>query len=198
MTRAQQVPLEVAARGAERIASIDDRVWFKVKTGRHRAAVHQLDPANEHHNAISAGSAWWWIGAAGTRKADGSDDFYAQLEAECKRAGKGSGRVSSQHLLPTDVDLRRLQAELAVRVVIGIRDIVCRLAANSIRDGKAWSARLQRHEISVLVRARDGEAYIAVVAEAFIDPIVRANSPTRGEPPWRGQEGSYRLQTRPS
>ncbi len=133
--------------------------------------MHRLDPAGEHHGAISAGSAWWWIGAAGTRTADsGSDDFYARLEAECRRAGKGSGRVSSQHLLPAGVDLRRLQAELAARAVIGIRDIVCRLVAHSIRDGNAWSARLQRHEISVLVRARDGDAYIAVVAEAFIDP----------------------------
>jgi hypothetical protein len=104
VARAQQVPLEVAARGAERIVSIDDLVWFKVKTGQHRAAVHRLDPADEHRATVSAGSAWWWIGAAGTRKADsGSDDFYARLTAECKRAGRGSGRVSSRHLLPADV-----------------------------------------------------------------------------------------------
>ena len=165
------MPLEVAAQGAERVVSIADRVWFKVKTGQHRAAVHRLDPANEHRIAISTASAWWWIGAGGTQKADsGNDDFYAQLEAECRRAGKGTGRVSSLHLLPKDVDVRRLQAELATQVVVGIRDIVCRMVANSIRDGNTWSARLQRHEISVLVRARDGEAYIAIVAAGFIDP----------------------------
>ncbi|MFC4040892.1 hypothetical protein ACFO1B_20870 [Dactylosporangium siamense] len=169
--RAQHVPLEVAAQGAQRVVSITDRVWFKVKTSQHRAAVHRLDPVHEHNAVISAGSAWWWIGAAGTRKADsGNDDFYAQLEAECGRAGKGTGRVSSLHLLPRDVDVKRLKAELATQVVVGIRDIVCRMVANSIRAGSTWSARLQRHEISVLVRARDGEAYIAVVAESFIDP----------------------------
>ncbi|MEV4507448.1 hypothetical protein AB0K00_00620 [Dactylosporangium sp. NPDC049525] len=171
VVRAQQVPFEVAARGAERVVAIDDLVWLKVKTGHHRAAVHKLDPAGEHPAVLSEGSAWWWIGAAGMRKADsGSDDFYARLEAECKRAGKGTGRVSSLHLLPTDVDLKRLQAELATQVVVSVREIVCRLVANSIRSGSAWSARLHGHEISVLVRARDGDAYIAIVAEQFIDP----------------------------
>jgi hypothetical protein len=167
--RAQRVPLEVAARGAERVVAINDLVWLKVKTGPHRAVVHKL-AAGSPPAVMSAGAAWWWIGAAGVRKSDsGSDDFYARLEAECRRAGKGTGQVSSRHLLPADVDLKRLRAELATQVVIGVRDVVCRLVANSIRSGGAWSARLQGHEISVLVRARDGEAYIAVAAERYID-----------------------------
>jgi len=171
VTRAQQVPSEVAAHGAERVVSITDAVWFKVKTGHYRAAVHQLDPASELRPEISAGSAWWWIGAAGVRKADsGAEDFYAQLAAECKRAGKGTGQVSSRQLLPTDQDLKRLRAELAAQTVVTIRDLVCGLVARSIRDGEQWSARLERYEISVLIRARQGEAYIAIVAEGFIDP----------------------------
>jgi len=36
--KAQDLPDEVQASGAERIVSIDDRVWFKVKTRDHRGA----------------------------------------------------------------------------------------------------------------------------------------------------------------
>src|SRR5262245_7793966 len=84
IARAQQVPLEVAADGAERIVSIDDLVWFKVKASTFRGAVHKLSEAQPQPPLIVESNAWWWIGAAGNRKADsGSDDFYAQLQAEC-------------------------------------------------------------------------------------------------------------------
>jgi hypothetical protein len=175
VARAQRVPAEVAAGGAERIAVLTDRVWFKVKTGPYRAAVHRLDHAHGHRAEIAAENAWWWLGAAGTRKADSStDDFYARLGTECRRAGRGTGGTSSAHLLPHEVDIRRLQAELAVQVVVRVRDLVCDLVARSLRDGKVWSAQMESYEISALVRARDGDAYIAIVAEGFIDDRILA------------------------
>lgn len=169
IARAQQVPAEVAAQGAERVVTIDDLVWFKVKTGAYRAAVHKLDPA-ERRPEITAGDAWWWIGAAGTRKADSkSEDFYAQLTAECQREGKGTGGVSSRHLLPGAQDVLRLQAELATQLTLGIKRIICTGVAKSIRDGKQWTATLTRYQISILVRARAEEAYVAITTDGFID-----------------------------
>jgi hypothetical protein len=171
VSRAQKIPSEVADHGAERIVAINDLVWLKVKASNYRAAAHKIEAATEPRPEIVAGRAWWWIGAAGTRKADSAaDDFYARLSAECGRAGKGTGGMSSAHLLPGSEDFKRLQAELAVAAVESIKNLVCTLVANSIRDGKVWSAQMARYEISVLIRARDGDAYIAVVAEGFVDP----------------------------
>jgi hypothetical protein len=39
---AQSVPEQRDAGGAERIVALTDRVWFKVKTSEHRAAVTEL------------------------------------------------------------------------------------------------------------------------------------------------------------
>ncbi|WP_033340133.1 hypothetical protein [Catenuloplanes japonicus] len=175
VAHAQRIPAQVAAGGAERVASLGDRVWFKVKTGRHRAAVHRLDPAYEHQPEIVTEGAWWWLGAAGTRKGDSdADDFYTRLAAECGRAGRGTGRSSSAHLLPRSVDVRRLRAELAVQVVARVRDLVCDLIARSLCDGKVWSAQMEKYEISALVRAQAGDAYLAIVAEGFIDDRILA------------------------
>ncbi len=169
VVRAQQVPLEVEASGAERIASIKDRVWFKVKTGVYRAAVHRLG-RSEEQPLINDAEAWWWIGASGRRKADSGTDFYAALEAECRRAGKGTGAVTSTHLLPMKIDLQRLEAELATLWTTNIRTVVCRLVAQSLQDGKTWTVLLHNHEISAVVRARDSEAYLAVGTTGILDP----------------------------
>lgn len=110
ITKAQHVPEEVAAHGAERVLLTRDRVWFKVKIGTDRAVVTELDRASEERAEIAEAGAWWWIGAAGKRKQDSTTDFYTSLEAECARAGKGTGTGSSTHLLPTDIDIRFLSA----------------------------------------------------------------------------------------
>jgi hypothetical protein len=189
VVRAQKIPAEVSAQGAERVVAIDDLVWFKVKTGVHRAAVHKLDSATERRPEIRDGNAWWWLGAAGTRKADsGTDDFYSRLTLECEREGKGTGRVSSVHLLPGEWDAKRLHAELAAQFTLGIKDLVGRIAANSIRDGRMWSATIQKYKISVSVRAPGGDAYIAVIAEGFVDPqflaVVLASVPGVNSDDW--------------
>ncbi|WP_326561270.1 hypothetical protein [Micromonospora sp. NBC_01796] len=174
IARAQQVPHEVVAHGAERIRAIRDLVWFKVKTGTYRGAVVQLNHAMEYRPEILEAGTWWWIGAAGRRQQDSDADFYRSLTREVQREGKGTGTTSSAHLLPADVDIRRLRAELAVRVTLQIRQVVRKLIAGSIQNGKTWIATLSGHKISALVRAKDGEAYLAVAAEGFMDPKMLA------------------------
>jgi hypothetical protein len=100
-------------------------------TGVYRAAVHRLSASDDQPQLIVDAEAWWWVGAAGVRRADSGTDFYSSLEAECGRTGKGTGSVDSTHLLP-----------------VGVAGMVCRLVAGSIRDGAVWSARLRDHEIS--------------------------------------------------
>lgn len=43
---AQAVPEQRDAGGAERVVALTDRVWFKVKTSDHRAAVTELRGAD--------------------------------------------------------------------------------------------------------------------------------------------------------
>jgi hypothetical protein len=90
------------------------------------------------------------------------------------RAGKGTGAANSEHLLPTDTDIRRLAGELVYRSVLDIRTVVRGLIARSISDGNVWTATLRSHTISAQVYARGGEAYLAVGAEGFFDPRILA------------------------
>ena len=174
IAKAQHIPAAVAVHGAQRVLLARDRVWFKVKVGVDRAAVTELDQTTEERSEIIDAGAWWWIGAAGKRRQDSSTDFYTSLEAECVRAGSGTGAASSAHLLPANVDIRRLAGELVYRSVLGVRMVVRGLIARSIRDGKAWTATLISHTISARVHAQDGEAYLAVGAEGFFDPRILA------------------------
>ncbi|MFF0230414.1 hypothetical protein [Micromonospora sp. NPDC005254] len=174
IVKAQLVPEEVAAGSAERILAIRDRVWFKAKVQSLRGAVTKLDPTGDYGLEIAEASAWWWIGAAGWRQEDSRRDFYRSLAAEVERAGRGSGSGSSEHLLPRDVDVRRLRAEVAVQVTLVIKKIVRKAIAASMKTGKVCTATFSHHRVSALVRARDGEAYLAVTAEGFVDPRLLA------------------------
>lgn len=169
--KAQQTPVEVASGGGERIRALSDRVWFKCKTSNLRAAVTKLDASEVLDlSLIEARESWWWIGAAGERQDDSASDFYKTLTAEAERRGKGQeGGVDSSHLLPIEVDYKRLAAEVAVETVLGVRRIVRDLIARSLKDGKLWSASLTGHQITAGVRTKDGEAYLAISAEGFPD-----------------------------
>jgi hypothetical protein len=86
--KAQDLPEEVGAGGAERVLSLTDRVWFKVKTRDERGAAGDLD-SSEMYDVPRRG---WWLVAAGRRQQDTpSKDFYARLTAECRREGKAPG-----------------------------------------------------------------------------------------------------------
>ncbi len=142
VVNAQSVPEQRDAGGAERVVALADRVWFKVKTSDHRAAVTELR-GEEVPDRVRPSRGAWWIGAAGRRQADSPQrDFYAALQRECT-----TGRtVSSDHLMPADWDWKRLAAEQAV-------------------------AEFREHRIKAPVRAEDGnEAYLAIFAEGVPDP----------------------------
>jgi hypothetical protein len=170
--RAQQVPAEQAAKGAERILSLSDRLWYKVKSGRHRGAVTALSEREAADVTTSVGR--WWLCAAGYRRDGDRAEFYAALEAEARRKG-GRNAPSTAHLLPGDWGWKRLAAELAEASRSRLQRIVVELVAGSLRNGKVQVAEFRHHRISVLVRADDGDdAYLAIIAEGVPDPKVIA------------------------
>jgi hypothetical protein len=167
VVNAQSVPEWRDAGGAERVIALADRVWFKVKTSDHRAAVTELRGAELPDWARPSRGAWW-IGAAGRRQADSPQrDFYAALQRECT-TGKA---VSSDHLLPSDWDWKRLAAEQAVAWRREMKRMVIRLVAMSLTSGRLAVAEFRKHRIRALVRAESGhEAYLAIIAEGVPDP----------------------------
>jgi hypothetical protein len=168
---AQAVPEQRDARGAERVVALTDRVWFKVKTSDHRAAVTELRVA-DLPDWVRPSRGAWWIGAAGRRQADSAHrDFYATLQRECT-TGK---TVSSDHLLPTNWDWKRLAAEQAIAWRREMKSMVIRLIAMSLKSGHLAIAEFRNHRIKALVRAESGhEAYLAIIAEGVPDPQVFA------------------------
>lgn len=164
---AQAVPEQRDAGGAERVLALADRVWFKVKTSDHRAAVTELR-GEELPDWVRPSRGAWWIGAAGRRQADSPQwDFYAALQRECT-VGK---TVSSDHLLPADWDWKRLAGEQAVAWRREMKRMVVRLVAMSLRNGHLAVAEFRKHRIKALVRAENGDAaYLAIIAEGVPDP----------------------------
>jgi hypothetical protein len=179
VVKAQRLPELHAAGGAERIAALDDRVWFKVKTEAWRAVGCQLDLSDAR---IPPGLGNWWLGAAGTRRADSSqEDFYEQLTAECRtrrhtenQGGAGHHTdTATGHLLPGEWDRDRLYAELAEHVRSGVQRLVRRMAAESLRTGKVIGFDFQGWQARVLIRADNGhEAYIAISALGLVDSTI--------------------------
>ena len=173
--KAQQLPAEAKAGGAERVRSLDDRVWFKVKVMNYRGAATKLQPGDaDHLDLLTATDAWWWICAAGERKSDSRTDFYKGIEAEAARAGTGSGHVSTAHLLPQEIDFKRLDAEVALQATFAIRDLTRRLIYDSLTSGKVVSAEFSNYVLKACVRAREEEAYLAIATEGFINPAILA------------------------
>jgi hypothetical protein len=164
---AQAVPEQRDAGGAERVVALTDRVWFKVKTSDHRAAVTELR-GTDLPDWVRASRGARWIGAAGRRQADSPQrDFYATLQRECT-TGK---TVSSDHLLPADWDWKRLAAEQAVAWRREMKRTVIRLVAMSLKNGHLAVADFRNHRIKALVRTENGhEAYLAIIAEGVPDP----------------------------
>jgi len=96
----------------ERIVSIDDHVFFKVKVERWRGAVDR-----------DSSPQWQWLCAAGSRQEGSPDDFYQALVEQCRSWRKDYNRhharalttdTYSDSLLPTDDDRDRLLLEDSV------------------------------------------------------------------------------------
>ena len=189
----QKTPDEVRAGGAEPIRSLNDRLWWKCKTSDLRAVVTKLTPAELAALGLPEPTAWWG-GAAGVRRDDSASDFYRQLHAEALRHGRGTGKPSTSHLLPQQIDTDRLKAETVISAVEATHTIVLGLVARSLLDGKAYTAILSEHVITALVRAADGgEAYLAIAAEGFIQPrmiaLILSAVPGLSESDWQAEPG---------
>lgn len=149
---AQAVPEQRDAGGAERVVTLTDRVWFKVKTSDRRAAATELR-TGEVPEWIPSSRGAWWIGAAGHRQGDSPQrDFYSALQRECT-SGK---TVSTDHLLPGEWDWRRLTAEQAVAWRREMKRMVIRLIAHSLTCRHLAVAEFRKHRIKALVRATNG------------------------------------------
>ena len=164
--RAQSVPEQVAAGGAERVRSIVDRVMLKVRASTRRAAVHELRvrptdcDCSEAAQTVAEGIGHWWIVAAGERQDDTpTRDFYARLEDDYGAHG------SSHYLLPCVWDWRRLSAEYALALTDAVHREVRQAAYLSMIRGAVMQLALPDLDavLRVFVRADNGtEAYIAI------------------------------------
>lgn len=166
IAKAQRLPDENASGGAERVLAIDDRVWFKVKVGEYRGAGGHVADVPDDVPPL------WWLVAGGLRRADSKDqDFYGALEAECRRAAKGTpARVSSDHLLPQGIDFRRWQAEQAALGVVALQRVVRELICRSAHSSGPVEATAQGQGLIAWVKSQDGETYLAIATEGFLDP----------------------------
>lgn len=159
VAKAQSVPRDVASGGGERIRSLSDRVWFKVKRARQRGACTQLRA--DELNALTIPHPWW-LGAAGTRTADSRTDFYAQLAAYDK---------DSTELLPSEWDRRRLEAEAATLAVRVTRAALQEAVSRALVSGDIIVVRLGERDVRVRIRVmQDGEAYLAISFVNSMDP----------------------------
>lgn len=147
----------------ERIASIDDVVLLKVKTGRWRGAVFPGEPGDDTQD---------WLIAAGIREEGAPDDYYATLHAQARAARQ---RYNAEHdkplatdtctapLLPGPDDRDRYLIEAGARLARRLNAVLRQLLAGSLRDGHEHAADFPGFRLGVIVRAEDGhETYVAI------------------------------------
>ncbi|MCA1307860.1 hypothetical protein LC082_13235 [Microbacterium esteraromaticum] len=189
IVKAQRLPDEFASGGAERVLAIDDRVWFKVKVGEYRGAGGQVVEVPDDVPTL------WWLMAGGLRRADTKEqDFYGALEAECRRAAKGaSATVDSRHLLPQDIDHRRWRAEQTALGVVALQRVVRELICRSAHASGPVEATSQAQGLIAWFKSQDGETYLAIGAEGFLDPrevaVVLSAVPEMTAEDWRIEPG---------
>lgn len=161
--RAQQVPERTRSGGSERVRSIADRIFFKVKTSHWRGAVCEIDPIVPHIAQT------WWLVAAGNRAADSPQhDFYDHLKSETHRAGPNS--CDSSALLPSEWDKKRLTAEAATNAARLVRNLTRLAATESLKNGDIRGFAVAKCDIRVRLSVHDdGRAYVAVGAVGGID-----------------------------
>lgn len=164
---AQRLPELHAAGGVERILSLSDRVWFKIKTGRWRGAATRLPEAGQPLES-EIRLAPWWLGAGGYRREGDPSDFYASLAAAFNRDG------SSNQWLPEAWDWKRLELEHIFAWEQEIRRIVRELIARSLKDGHAYQAEFEHYRVTALARAEGGEAYLLIGTDNVADARVFA------------------------
>ncbi|GIG89451.1 hypothetical protein [Plantactinospora endophytica] len=143
----------------ERVRTLDDQVFFKVKIQRWRGAVWA-----EHVTP--------WLVAAGRRESGSPDDFYAALAATARtaRARYNAGHQAalptdtySAYLLPNQDDRLRYRLEAGLRFIRTLEALIPDLVRASLHDGHEHTADLETFVLGVQVRADAGhETYVAI------------------------------------
>ena len=143
----------------ERIRSMDDAVWFKVKISRWRGAVFEDGEPS-------------WLVAAGIREDGSPNDFYEALANAARAARTQYNAVSAQPLatdtycqpwLPTGDDRDRYKAESGVRLLRELRTAICDLLVQSLLDGREHSTVIVGAELWIQAKGHnDRETYVAL------------------------------------
>jgi hypothetical protein len=161
--RAQQVPERVRAGSGERIRSLTDRVWFKVKTSAWRGAAGQLPPVIESIDQT------WWLVAGGTRADDSAQhDFYSRISADAHSGGANT--CSTDFLLPDEWDAARFLGEVAVFAQRVVRAQTRVAAGESLLNGDIRAFDIGDRNVRVRVKLLDdGQVYLAIGTTGSID-----------------------------
>lgn len=165
--KAQTLPIEDAAGRAERIRSLTDRRWLKVKTSDLRAAAGDL--AHELPEDVLQFGERWWLVAAGHRQQDSAQrDFYAQIERQAHAGGRNT--CSTDFLLPTSWDVDRLTAEAGVFATKVIQAHVRHAARESLLNSDTRAFRIGDADVRVRIRMQsDGIVYLAIGTTGMLD-----------------------------
>lgn len=167
MVKAQDVPAQAVHGAAERVVSVTDRVWFKVKAGNERGVVGDL--AGDVPAFAASWSQVWWLCAGGVRQDDSPQlDFYARLKKSAFAEGPNS--CSSDFLLPTTWDYDRLTAEAGGNAERVMRELVVTSAALSLRTSTIQIFTFGDRDVRVRIHVyEDGRAYVAIGATGSVD-----------------------------
>lgn len=148
--KSQGVPEQVDSGGAERIRSVKDRVWFKVKANDDRGGVAQLDEAEgDRFQGFK-----WWMGLCGKRVGDSQQhNFYDNLPA------------CSDEFLPTERDQKRLVLETTYMFRQDLKRVARKATHLSLVTGKVAAIEIDGQPFLIRARVRmmnSGETYISV------------------------------------
>lgn len=128
-------------------------------------------------------------------------DFYEQLERSCvapRKSANAAGEAVrtnalSTHLLPASWDVDRLAAELATHARRSIQQIVRDMAGESLRSGQVTGFNFEGHQVKLLIRAKEGAAYIAIGASGFTNAttfaLLLSSIPGVGGDDWMPEPG---------
>jgi hypothetical protein len=146
----------------ERIRAIDDKVLFKLKTGRWRGAAW-LETGSE----VPV-----WLVAAGLREDGSKDDFYAALTtaAQAARARYNTAHTPplptmthSRPWLPTADDWDRYALEAGARFEQRLTSAVRELVTSTLQDGREHAALLDGLALGIQILTHsEHETYVAI------------------------------------
>lgn len=161
--KAQHTAERERAGGAERIKSLTDRTWLKVKSSSWRGAAGRVAPM------LDTVLCEWWLVAAGPRAADSAQhDFYAKLETSAHALGART--CSTDFLLPAEWDAKRLAAEAAVLATRLLEMLVRTAAGDSLLNADVRGFQIGKRDVRVRISLlADGQFYLAIGATGNTD-----------------------------